>query len=59
MSVRKTGYPVKRSMNLYYKPDRTTKPATVALYVLFALVCLLGLGKFLVYDIWVETREAQ
>jgi len=46
-------------MNLYYKPDRTTKPATVALYVLFVLVCLLGLGKFLVYDIWLETTEAQ
>jgi len=46
-------------MNLYYKPDRTTKPATIALYVLFVLVCLLGLGKFLVYDIWQETMEAQ
>lgn len=46
-------------MNLFYKPDRTTKPATIALYVLFALVCLLGLGKFLVYDIWAETTQAQ
>lgn len=46
-------------MNLFYKPDRTTKPATIALYVLFALVCLLGLGKFLVYDLWVETSDAQ
>ena len=46
-------------MNLFYKPDRTTKPATIALYVLFVLVCLLGLGKFLVYDVWVETTEAQ
>ena len=31
----------------------------MALYVLFALVCLLGLGKFLVYDVWVETTQAQ
>jgi len=46
-------------MNLYYKPDRTTKPATIALYVLFVLVCLLGLGKFLVYDIWQGTVEAR
>lgn len=57
--MKKTAYPVKRSMNLYYKPDRTTKPATVALYVLFILVCLLGLGKFLVYDVWQETVQAQ
>lgn len=57
--MKKTAYPAKRSMNLYYKPDRTTKPATIALYVLFALVCLLGLGKFLVYDLWAETTEAQ
>ena len=59
MSKRKAAYPAKRSMNLFYKPDRTTKPATIALYVLFVLVCLLGLGKFLVYDVWVETTEAQ
>lgn len=59
MSKRKASYPAKRSMNLFYKPDRTTKPATIALYVLFALVCLLGLGKFLVYDIWAETTQAQ
>lgn len=59
MSKRKAAYPAKRSMNLYYKPDRTTKPATVMLYVLFTLACLLGLGKFLVYDVWMETQEAQ
>jgi len=59
MSIRKADYPVKRSLNLYYKPDRTTKPATIALYVLFVLACLLGLGKFLVYDLWTETAEAR
>lgn len=59
MSRRKADYPAKRSMNLFYKPDRTTKPATVALYVLFVLVCLLGLGKFLVYDVWSETVRAR
>lgn len=59
MSRRKADYPAKRSMNLFYKPDRTTKPATIALYVLFALVCLLGLGKFLVYDVWTETAGAR
>lgn len=56
---RKTAYPTKTTMNLFYKPDRTTKPATVALYVLFALTCLLGLSKVLVYDLWMENRAAQ
>lgn len=56
---KKARYPQKRTMNLFYKPDRTTKPATVALYVLFVLVCLLGLSKFLVYDIWMEKVQAQ
>ena len=59
MSRRNAAYPAKRSMNLFYKPDRTTKPATIALYVLFVLVCLLGLGKFLVYDLWAETAQAR
>lgn len=56
---RNAAYPTKTSMNLFYKPDRTTKPATLALYVLFALVVLLGLGKFLVYDLWAENQQAQ
>ena len=43
--MKQSAYPTKTSMNLFYKPDRTTKPATAALYVLFVLVCLLGLGK--------------
>lgn len=49
----------KRTMNLFYKPDRTTRPATIALYVLFVLVCMLGLGKFLVFDLWMETEQAR
>ena len=57
--MKQSAYPTKTSMNLFYKPDRTTKPATTALYVLFVLVCLLGLGKLLVYDPWAENREAQ
>ena len=38
---RKKDYPRKRSMNLYYKPDRTTKPATISLYVLFVFCVFL------------------
>ena len=56
---RKEAYPTKTSMNLFYKPDRTTKPSTIALYVLFALVLLLGLSKWLVYDVWMEKQEAE
>lgn len=56
---KKAVYPTKTSMNLFYKPDRTTKPSTVALYALFALVCLLGLAKWLVYDLWTERNAAE
>lgn len=59
MRRQKAVYPDKRSMNLLYKADRTTKPTTVALYAIFALVCVLGLAKFMVYDLWAETRQAQ
>lgn len=43
-------YPTKRSMNLYFKEDQTTAPATAALYILFALVVLLALSKVMIYD---------
>lgn len=56
---RKAAYPTKTSMNLFYKPDRTTKISTILLYVLFALVVLLALSKLLVYDLWMENQEAQ
>ena len=56
---RKAAYPTKTSMNLFYKPDRTTKPSTIALYVLVVLVVMLGLSKWLVYDIWMEKYQAE
>ena len=56
---RKASYPTKTSMNLFYKPDRTTKPSTIALYVLFVAAVFLGLAKFLVYDLWMEKLAAQ
>lgn len=59
MKRKTASYPVKRTMNLYYKPDRTTKPATIALYVLFALAVLLGLSKVMVYDQWVRVQNAR
>ena len=56
---KKTVYPTKRSMNLYFKVDRTTAPATIALYVLFAAVVLLGLGKIMIYDFVVQEKELE
>ena len=46
-------------MNLYYKPDKTTRPATIALYVLFALSLLLAAAKFGVYDLLMKLDETQ
>lgn len=56
---KKAVYPTKRSMNLYFKVDRTAAPATAALYILFGLVVLLALAKFLVYDPWYEVRQLE
>ena len=43
-------YPTKRAMNLYFKEDRTTGPATAMLYILFILVVLGAAGKVMVFD---------
>ena len=51
--------PVKRTMNLYYKPDRTTGPATAALYILFALTVLLAAAKLGIYDPLYELGQAR
>lgn len=53
------GAPDKRSMNLYFKPDRTTGPATAALYILFGLTLLLAAAKFGVYDLVLDLRESR
>lgn len=52
-------YPTKRTMNLYFRQDRTSAPATAALYILFALVVLLVLGKVAIYDPWAETTALE
>lgn len=52
-------YPTKGTMNLYYKQDRTTAPATAMLYVLFGLVVVLALSKVLIYDVWYEVRQLE
>lgn len=59
VAPKKTVYPTKRSMNLYFKVDRTTAPATAALYVLFAAAVLLALAKFMIYDYWAQEQQLQ
>ena len=59
LSKKKDAYPSKKSINLYFKEDKTTRPATIALYVLFiAVVCLL-LVKLLVVDMSAGLVEKQ
>ena len=52
-------YPVKRTMNLYFKEDRTRKPATAMLYILFVLVVLAALSKVMVFDRLQEIEAAK
>ena len=59
MAGKKTVYPTKRSMNLYFKVDRTTAPATATLYVLFALAVLLALGKIMIYDFMMQEKQQE
>lgn len=59
MAGKKTVYPTKRSMNLYFKVDRTTAPATATLYVLFALAVLLALGKIMIYDFMMQEKQLE
>lgn len=59
MAGKKAVYPSKHTMNLYFKVDRTTAPATAALYVLFAVAVLLGLGKFMIYDFVMQEKQLE
>ena len=59
MARKKVVYPTKRSMNLYFKVDRTTASATAALYILFVVAVLLGLGKVMVYDLLAQEKQLE
>ena len=56
---KKDGYPTKTTINLYYKEDKTTRPSTIALYVLFFAVVLLAAVKLLVFDFMMELNGAK
>lgn len=57
MKGKRKVYPTKRSMNLYFKEDRTTTPATMALYILFAVVVVFALSKMMIYDPLNEIKQ--
>lgn len=55
---KKEVYPSKKSLNLYYQEDVSTRLSTIALDILFVVVVVLGLAKFLVLDVLAERNEA-
>ena len=56
---KKNTYPSKKVINLYYKEDKTTRPSTIALYVLFILVVALAVVKVGVFDLLEKLDEAE
>lgn len=53
----KESLPSKTTLNLFYKEDKTTGPATMALYIMFVGALLIAFLKFGVYDIYAEAQE--
>jgi hypothetical protein len=56
---KKETFPTKRHMNLYHQPEKSTRRATAALYVLFAVVVAVALGKFLFFDLWSQVHTLE
>lgn len=59
LSKKKDKYPSKKTINLYFKEDRTTRPSTIALYVLFIAVVGLLFVKLLVVDMSAELADKE
>lgn len=55
---KKEVYPSKKSLNLYYQEDVSTRISTIALDIIFVVVVVLGLAKFLVVDVLTERNDA-
>ncbi len=56
---KKEVYPSKKTLNLYYRDEKSSKSSTVMLYILLGMVLVLAAGKFLVYDLLVELDDAK
>ena len=52
---KKDVYPSKKTINLYYKEDKTTRPSTIALYA----VVLLAVSKVVIFDRMDELVKVQ
>lgn len=55
---KKDVYPSKKTINLYYKENDSTTVSTIILDVLFVVVVLFGLAKFMFIDVISERNEA-
>lgn len=56
---KKDTYPTKKTINLYFKEDKTTRPTTIALYIMFFLVVGVLAAKILVVDLATELEKAE
>ena len=55
---KKSVYPSKKTINLFYQEDISTKISTVALEIIFAVVVIVALAKVFVFDLLMEKNEA-
>ena len=51
-------YPTKKTINLYYKDDVSSRISTIILDVIFVAVVVIGLAKILVVDVIVDRNAA-
>lgn len=58
-SKKKSSYPTKTTINLYYKEDKSAGISTLTLYLLFISVILLALSKMFFFDLISDTRKAE
>lgn len=56
---KKDTYPTKKTINLYFKEDKTTRPSTIALYVIFFVLVGVLTAKILVVDLTAELNRAE
>ena len=58
LGKKKDVYPSKKSINLYYQEDISTKISTVALEIFFVIVVVVAVAKMFVIEPLVEKNEA-
>lgn len=56
---KKDSYPSKKTINLYYKDEKSDGISTFTLYVLFIIVILVALSKMFVFDLVAELNTAK